>query len=352
MASGESKKVIRKPVTVLLLAAGSPGDISLIRGLKESSRYDVTLHATDIDPMKGNLFLPEIDRAYIVPRYDAPRYQEVILGLVKRLRADVLISDLDEDLPHLSRLALKLEEFGCRTVLPDPQGLVDCLDKMVAYRKLRSRVPQPETIEGGDVDSIAHMVEKYGRVILKARNLRGGRGVDLIENFEELTFYARQHQKRGPFIVQQFIEGAEYNCSSLHDMEGRLVFAATRIKLEDRLNKANTIAARIVDEPAVQEVSLEAVEGLGLGRGFNNVEVILQDGQAYVVDINGGRWAGQDMNLLYSGANLGELYVDLALGESVKSIDVPLGATSLKIKVDVVVTQEQIDGVERVGITE
>ena len=340
----------RKPVTVLLLAAGSTGDISIIRGLKESLRYDVTLHAADIDPMKGNLFLPEIDRAYIVPRYDVPGYQEAILGLVKRLRADVLISDLDEDLPHLSRLAPKLEELGCRTALPEPQGLADCLDKLAAYWKLKGLVPQPETIEEGNMDAAAQMLEKYGRVILKARHLRGGRGVDLVEDSEELAFYTRQHQKRGPFIVQQFIEGTEYNCSSLHDMEGRLVFAATRIKLEDRLNKANTIAARIVDEPSVRETSLAAVDGLGLGRGFNNVEVILQDGEVHVVDINGGRWAGQDMNLLYSGVNLGELYVDLALGESVKPIDVPLGATSLKIKVDVVVTKEQIESVERVGL--
>ncbi|MDA1001019.1 MAG: ATP-grasp domain-containing protein [bacterium] len=339
----------KKPVNVLLVAAGSPGDVTIIRGLKQSPRYDVTLYAADIDPYKGNLYLPEVDRAYVIPRYDAPNYRETLLELVRRLRIDVLISDLDEELPALSDFGPQLEEAGCRIVLPGSDGLATCLDKLATFRRLDGRVPQPLTLDGDDGEAGRNLLRSLGRVILKARYLRGGRGVDLVSSEAEYAFYEELHRKRGPFVVQEFAEGDEYNCSSLHDMEGNLIYAATRVKLEDRLNKANTIAARIVEQPAIRKTALETLRALGLERGFNNVEVILAGGEPKVVDVNGGRWAGQDMNLLASGINPAELYLDLALGRDVSPLEVPLGATSLKIKVDVVVDAQRISQVERIG---
>lgn len=334
---------MKRPVTVLLLAAGSPGNYAIIKGLKQSTKYDVTLHAADCDPLKGNLFLPEIDGAYVVPPYDAPNYWDAVFDLVEILSAEVLISDLDEELSGLSAKADDLRNFGCFVVLPPPKALKICLDKMETYWKLKTKSSQPNTVDHMHTAEGVLWAAQSGKCVIKARYLRGGRGVDFVSGQEALCIYRKKHAERGPFIVQEYIPGNEYNVSTLHDLSGRLIYAATRIKLENRLNKANTIAAQIVEKPNVRDAALKAIERLGLDRGFNNVEIIERDGVPYVIDVNGGRWAGQDANLLASGINQAELYLDLALGEPVEPIEVPVGAISLKIKKDVVIGKKELD---------
>lgn len=353
--AGEETKMSRRRVTVLLLSAGSPGDFTIIKGLKKSARYNVTLHAADMDPLKGNLYLPEIDSAHIVPRYDAPNYWDVVFGLVRKFGVEVLMDDLDEGLPSLASREHELKNLGCNIVLPDAESLRICLDKALSSHALFRVVPQPkeEMVGYGSVwpKEATKKLKKYrGRCILKPSNLRGGSGVYLATSKEELIFYADKLSKDGPFLIQEYIIGEEYNCSTLHDLNGRLIYAATRLKLETRLVKSNTIAAEVVDYPPVRDAALDAISKLGLDRGFNNVEIIVRDNMPYVIDVNGGRWAGQDMNLLASGINQAEFYLDLALGVPVEPIEVPIGVISLKIKSDVLINRSKLDQVVRSGV--
>jgi len=334
-----------RPLSVLLLAAGSPGDYAFILGLKRSRKYAVTLHAADCDRMKGNLYLPQVDHAYTLPAYDATGYEASLLALVDHVRADVLASDLDEELPALSALASRLADMGCHVFLPPRFPLVRSLDKLETYWHLHGKVCQPVTIAGDpdDFTGAAYLLGRHGKIMLKPRFLRGGRGVTLIEDEEALVFHAKRRCE--PFIVQQYLPGVEYNVSMCHGPDGGLIYCAERLKLEDRLVKSNTVAAQVVWKPTVGDEALTAVHGLGLARGFNNVEVIVHEGFPYVIDVNGARWAGQDMNILESGVNFAEMYLDLALGEAVEPVDVPTGAVSLKIKMDVVVREDQLAAV-------
>lgn len=342
-------------VTVLLLSAGSPGNYAIIKGLKQSPRYDVTLHAADIDSLKGNLYLPEVDKAHIVPRYDEKGYWDVVFGLVEELGVEIIMDDLDEGLPDLASHEHELKKMGCNIVLPDEEPLRICLDKILTSTHLWGVVPQPMAQMVGYVsvwpEEAPRILKKYGgRCILKPVGLRGGRGVYLVTSKEEFVMCAENIAKKDSFLIQEYIEGEEYNCSTLHDLSGRLIYAATRLKLETRLVKSNTIAAKVVDCPIVRDTALKAIEGLGLDRGFNNVEIIVRDNVPYVIDVNGGRWAGQDINLLASGINQAELYLDLALGVPVEPVEVPLGAISLKIKSDVVIDQARLNRIARHGV--
>src|SRR3990167_10382824 len=141
-----------RPISVLLLAAGSPGDYAFILGLKRSRKYAVTLHAADCDRMKGNLYLPQVDHAYTLPAYDATGYEASLLALVDHVRADVLASDLDEELPALSALASRLADMGCHVFLPPRFPLVRSLDKLETYWHLHGKVCQPVTIAGDPDD--------------------------------------------------------------------------------------------------------------------------------------------------------------------------------------------------------
>ena len=98
-----------------------------------------------------------------------------------------------------------------------------------------------------------------------------------------------------------------------------------------------------------RDIFLPEIRDLGLARGFNNVEIIVSGGYPYVIDINGGRIAGQDMNIMESGINFAEIYLDLALGETVPPVEMPIGAISLKIKMDVIVRGVQLASMEVLG---
>ncbi|MBU0516556.1 MAG: ATP-grasp domain-containing protein, partial [Proteobacteria bacterium] len=147
------------------------------------------------------------------------------------------------------------------------------------------------------------------------------------------------------FIAQELIRGVEYNTTSLHDHDGRVIYAISRRKFEDRPVKSTTTAAVIERRDEVIDQALTAVKALNLVPGFNNVESIVsdQDGQPYLIEVNGGRTAAQDMNIVASGVHLTDMLIDLAVGRAVSPVShPPAGTCILKIRRDVVVDYSQV----------
>ena len=105
---------------------------------------------------------------------------------------------------------------------------------------------------------------------------------------------------------------------------------------------------KVVKNDMVRNSALVAIERLDIARGFNNVEIIVRDNVPFVIDVNSGRIAGQDENIRQSGVNMAELYLDLALGKHLTPIEVPIGAISLKIKMDIVINEEELNAIEKI----
>ena len=149
-------------------------------------------------------------------------------------------------------------------------------------------------------------------------------------------------------MAQELIHGDEFNVSMLHDAGGEALYAVSRRKFESREVKSSTTAALIERNQPVIDQALEVVRAMGLYPGFNNVEAIVssEDGRVYFIEVNGGRAAAQDMNLVAAGVPMMGMLVALAEGGCPAPVPHPPDGTAiLKIRRDVVVDWADIQSV-------
>lgn len=338
-------------VCLLITPGGGPGVLAELYSSKRSSRYRCRTVMADANPASGNLFLPEVDVAYQLPAFDSPDYLPSLLRLIDREGVTVMYSGLDEELPLLARNQDALAAHGCGLLLPSAEALECALDKARMHAVLDGKVRMPLTfLIDDDFDADAVWNTLGGQVVIKVTASRGGRHVYMPEDREEYDFVlgrvARLRARGLGFVAQARIDGTEFNVTSLHDPSGRLIFAASRRKFENRQVKSTTTAAVVERNDAVIALALAAVEGLGLVPGFNNVEIVVShvDGLPYLIEVNGGRTAAQDMNLVLAGVNLADLLIDLVRGLPVEPMPHPReGAAILKIRTDVLVEYSDIE---------
>jgi len=240
-----------------------------------------------------------------------------MLGVID-LNADVgesfgnMTSGLDEEIPILAKNRALIEDKNCMLLSPSEQALKTALDKKETFHVLKDRVLQPKTFFlDGLVDYGKIYNELSGRVVIKITSSRGGRDIYFPDDVEEYEFYLRKAEKmskeqKREFMIQEVIEGDEYNITTLHDLEGKLIYSFSRRKFEKRKIKSTTTAAVIETQTDVVEQALAAIEVLKLKPGFNNVEVICsrKDSKPYFIEVNGGRTAAQDMNVVAAGVNI------------------------------------------------
>lgn len=306
----------------------------------------------DSNPASGNLFLPEVGARYCIPPCGASNFLDAILKLIEQEGIEFLYSGLDEEMPVLARNRGAIEAAGCQLLLPCAESLEQALDKRAAQSRLEGKVVMPHCRYLDDeFDAGAFYDEVNGDVMIKANASRGGRYIYVPEDRDEYDFVlgrvGRLMREQGlEFMAQEMIRGAEYNVSSLHDVTGEQIYAVSRRKFESRVIKSTTTAAAIERCDEVIEPAMAAVRALGLTRGFNNVELIVSstDGRPYFIEVNGGRTAAQDMNLVASGINISELMIDILRGEPVAPIPHPPdGISTLKIRRDVIVNYADIE---------
>jgi hypothetical protein len=111
-----------------------------------------------------------------------------------------------DSLPFLPALkAFKLWMDGRGELPPVLHPALRLEDKWVQYQILHSIVPMPETVvyEPGDTGSSAALLARWGRLALKRRVGRGGRGFRIINGLEDL---AGREAGGSPLILQRHID--------------------------------------------------------------------------------------------------------------------------------------------------
>ena len=344
----------RRDVRLLYTGFGSPSTPAMLEALGRSSRYRAHIIATDMQPLAGNLYLDQVAERYVVPEAGPGlEYVDAVCDLVGRERADVYLSTCEEEYIWIAQYRDRLERLGCRLLLPSYDALALSYDKRRTYRTLEERgyrFPLIPTVDAPVAGAAAEILDRFGgEAILKATDRSGAREVHLVDDAAELARRLDSARHRGvDCIVQRFLRGSEWNVSTLHDHDGRLLYAVPRRKIEDRPIKSSTLAAVIEDHDAIRAAAVEVVERLGLTPGFNNVELLELEGEPYLIEVNGGRIAAQDQNLVNAGINLADYFLDLVFEEPVEPVtDYRRGLVSLKIRMDVITTVDALLAEER-----
>ncbi|NPA10879.1 MAG: ATP-grasp domain-containing protein [Epsilonproteobacteria bacterium] len=322
-------------INLLVTTAGGSGVYSVIESVK-TSKHNINLVLIDGSELAGGLY--EGYKSYKVPFVNSDEYLCVIKEIIKKENIEYMISLLDEELIYLSDKQLPI-----KTLIPSKDALYKAWDKIETYHALKNYMSETCVLSG---ECDLRSVWKKRPILLKPALSRGGRGIVVPEDFEEFEFFAKRFiKKKIPYLVQKFVEGKEYNITTLHDKKGRVVYAIPRWKFETRLIKSGSKASVVVENNEVVEFALKVLEELGLNYGFNNVEVIQNEDGIYLLEINAGRIAAQDMNIVKSGVNIVDLFIDIVNGKKVDPVKVKPGMCNIKISKDIGVEFEEIQNV-------
>jgi|GEM_PF-3357599 len=314
----------RERVNVLITGAGGAGYPLIFKALRASQRYEARVVAADMSPLSGNLYRPEwVDAAYCVPAVDAADYLDVMFEIIRSEAICFWLSAVDEELPVMARHKAQLQSLGCRTVLPPAEPLEVAFDKKATDEALRDVVALPRTIFPDASADLAQVFEQLGgAVVVKACRTRGNRHNYKADSFDDFAHYVGMFRRSGiDFLCQAFVDGDEYNVSLLADEAGNTIYAAARQKIDPPRTRPNTFAGIVRRDAEMEAAASAAVRQLGLYPGTSNVEFLKPaGGRPVVIDVNGGRHAAQDYNLVHLGINIPELLLDMAHGLEVTPV--------------------------------
>jgi len=311
-----------KEIRILITGGGAPGYPLLYKAMRLSLKYNFFVCTTEINKYKGNLYRKDwVDRAYLISPVASPTYLDELSTIIQENKIDIIYSGIDEELSVLESNRDFIESLGCTFVLPNIKALDISFNKWDAYLYCENLVSQPKTVNGDTFSKLKNAFNLLQRPFkLKASKARGNRNNYSIYTETDLLYYKQKFLTLDvDFIAQEFIEGKEFNVSMAMTRDQKPIYSICREKLDQ---EPNTMAGAIRRNSFLEEKTIELAKYIGLYPGFSNFEYLRNlNGEYFLIDINGGRHAAQDYNLIASGINIADILCDLALDKQISYID-------------------------------
>lgn len=319
---------------LLITGAGSGPSNNLIRSLKAG---DPCLFVAGCHSDRFILKKSAADRNFLVHSATHRAFFRDMGRVLTQVGVDLLIPTTDVEVRALSRARRRLP---CRVFLPPRRVIELCQDKYRLSRFLTERgVPVPLTYAVSCLAAVPAIFRRMGRTPLWCR-VRAGSGstaaIPVRTPRQAQAWIAYWSTMRGvpvrSFTLSEYLPGRDFGCQSLWDRGQPVLTKAFQrlsyIAAGGHPSGVSSVAAlaKTAADPQVREVTTRAVRALGRNiTGLFSVDLKEDDeGAVCVTEINAGRFlAGTNLLDLSGKHNMAVTYVQLALGESVGSLEEP-----------------------------
>jgi carbamoyl-phosphate synthase large subunit len=148
-----------------------------------------------------------------------------LLALAKRLKVDLIIPTVEEELIPLAAAKKQFDRAGIKMVISPLRTIRICRDKYRTARILEKKgIRVPKSVLVDKIDEL----EKYP-VIVKPRAGRGASGITIFNSKKDLL--ADFGRFNDSFVFQEFVNGKEYDVNMFaHD--GKVFFNQVLLKTE------------------------------------------------------------------------------------------------------------------------
>jgi carbamoyl-phosphate synthase large subunit len=216
-------------LTVLITGVGSTPAVSVIKGLRQQNTFVVAIIGTDTHARNLIAGAAFCDQFYTVPRAEDSQYVATLLEICLRERVQVLIPIIDPELIVLSEANDRFAGMGVTVVVSDPDTIRLCNDKYATAGFFRQHgIPAPETWL---CDEHLHVDDLPYPLFVKPRRGMSSRDAFRVDSPQEL----RLARMRIPdLIAQRCLIGEEYTTDLLADLNGDIIAAVPRLRLETR----------------------------------------------------------------------------------------------------------------------
>lgn len=216
-----------------------------------------------------------------------PAYVPQLLALAAKQQVTLVLPTVSEELPELSLNRTKFLQKGIHVYISLDYSVHICHDKYATSTNLEANgiaVPNyAAPYEHGEYpDEILSMM--VFPILAKPRISRGGRGIEIYNNREELMM-----EDRKEIIFQEFAPGEEYDINLCIDSQSPHRILASQVLLKTSLksgNVGNAQTVKRVDVPEVQKLAEQAAKSLGLV-GPLDIDIRKNaEGQPVLLEIN------------------------------------------------------------------
>ncbi len=271
--------------------------VSLLESFRKAAKslkIQSQLIGTDITNLSPALQL--CDQKFIVQPISHPGYVKQLLSIVENNKVKLLIPTIDTELKLLAENKKKFATLGCKVLVSSEEVIDICMDKRETYRFLiKHGFESPVTMTAGAALSKSNLNWPY---LMKPWDGSAGKNVHLVNNIDELKFYARKTKNA---ICQEYLKGEEYTCDVYVDFENKVRCVVPRKRLEIRAGEVSK--SQIVKNPAIMNQAAKLVEVLGAGPGVITIQLFLTKGlKLKFTEIN-PRFGGGAPLSIKAGAN-------------------------------------------------
>jgi len=268
-------------------AVDNPGPgVGVARSLKEDRDLDVSIVGLVYDAMEPGIYMDWIvDKSMMMPypSIGADGFLERLLHLKDSLGLDVVIPNLDSELPLYIKYADKLRDHGIQTFLPNlSQFRLRGKDKLPEVAEAMG-IKLPKTAVVASPAMLNQAIDEIGLPVMVKGCFYQAYRCDTLA-----TATARFHELVAewgyPIIVQEVIAGDELNVIGLGDGEGNsLGLVGIKKVWVTALGKMWT-GVTILNEPMLR--AAEQFIQHSRWRGPFELECIAVDDEIYLIEIN------------------------------------------------------------------
>lgn len=328
-----------------LNAIDSPGPgVAVIRGLKESSSFDVRIIGLAYESLEPGIYLHDlVDRTYQIPYPSAGA--DVLLSRLQYIhgkeKLDVIIPNFDAELYSFMKLEETLLQLGIHMFLPT-----------FAQFEERHKVNLSEFGKKYDIDvplgkaiydsSEIFALEKEFDFPLMVK----GKWYDayVAYNMEQArTYFNKISAKWGlPVVLQRFVHGTEYNVTGLGDGNGNTI-AAVPMRKQFITDKGKAWAGISIDDKKLLALTNKFVSATKWKGAFELELMKSSDNKYYLMEINPRipAWVYLAVGV---GQNIPEALTNLALGNPVKPFETyEVGKLFIRYSYDLIVDRSEFE---------
>ena len=313
----------------------APG-VPVIRALRAGGGDNLRVVGLAYDALDpGNFMTGVADHVYLTPF--PSQGTDAVYGRLAEIHAqtpiDVLLPTLDAELAAIIKLQPKLARLGIRSLLPDAQMLKLRAKDRLAELQARHGIRVPRSVAVLEESAIARLDEQLDFPVMVKGQFYDAAYANSV--MEVHSHFRRIRAKWGvPIIVQEFVQGPEYDVVALGDGTGGLVGAVPMRKMQ-LTDKGKAWGGVTIADPKLDAFVAKVMAALRW-RGPCEVEVIRQQdtGDYHLIEIN-PRFPAWVYLAVGAGRNLPWATVQLALGEPVaKMAPCPPGVMFLRHSFD------------------
>ncbi len=300
-------------------ASDNPGPgVPVIRALRAAEGFTGTIVGFTYDPLDPGVFMENIcDHVYLIPYPSEGSHAllDRLADIQAKTPVDVIIPTLDSELPAFISMEKELNDLGIKTFLPSKE----CFDLRSKARfnelsqELGITVPRGKSITSPSVFQTLHNELSYP-IMIKGQFYDAFIAYNALE--ADQLFRSISAKWGLPVVVQEFIQGEEYDVVAVGDGVGGLIGAVPMKKMQ-LTDKGKAWGGVTICDPDMNDFVRDVIAKLKW-RGPCELEIMKSqyDGRYYLIEIN-PRFPAWSYLAVGAGQNLQWATALLALGEKV-----------------------------------